>query len=55
MITVLTVNHGMKIGFADSPQNIQYQGVRAKSGWLGIRIMCPSGATCLPVDCCFFF
>jgi hypothetical protein len=20
--------------------------------WLGIRIMCPSGATCLPADCC---
>jgi len=20
---------------------------RAKTGWLGIRIMCPSGATCL--------
>jgi hypothetical protein len=23
------------------------------TGWLGIRIMCPSGATCLSVDCCF--
>ena len=23
------------------------------SGWLGIRIMCPSGATCLHADCCF--
>jgi len=22
-------------------------------GWLGIRIMCPSGATCLSADCCF--
>jgi len=21
-------------------------------GWLRIRIMCPSGATCLPTDCC---
>ena len=21
--------------------------------WHGIRIMCPSGATCLSVDCCF--
>ena len=27
--------------------------VTAKIGWLGIRIMCPSGATCLPTDCCF--
>jgi hypothetical protein len=26
---------------------------KAKSGWFGIRIMCPSGATCLPSDCCF--
>ena len=26
-------------------------GERTKSGWLGIRIMCPSGATCLPADC----
>jgi hypothetical protein len=25
----------------------------AKTGWLGIRIMCSSGATCLPVDCYF--
>ena len=24
-----------------------------KTGWLGIRVMCPSGATCLPADCCF--
>ena len=22
-------------------------------GWLGIRIMCPSGATCLSAHCCF--
>ena len=26
---------------------------RAKTGWLGIRIKCPSGATCLSADCCF--
>ena len=26
---------------------------KAKIGWPGIRIMRPSGATCLPVDCCF--
>ena len=24
-----------------------------QTGWIGIRIMCPSGATCLPADCCF--
>jgi hypothetical protein len=26
-------------------------GERAKTGWLGVRIMCPSGETCLPADC----
>jgi hypothetical protein len=31
----------------------KYVAFRRKAGWLGIRIMCPSGATCLPVDCCF--
>ena len=25
----------------------------AKTGWFGIRIMCPRGVTCLPADCCF--
>jgi len=24
-----------------------------RTGWLGIGIMCPIGATCLPADCCF--
>ena len=28
-------------------------GERTKTGWLGIRILCPSGATCLPENCCF--
>ena len=27
--------------------------IRRKTGWLGIRIMCPSGATCLFAGCCF--
>ena len=26
---------------------------KSKTGWLGIRIMCPSGATCLSAECCF--
>jgi hypothetical protein len=26
---------------------------KSKTGWLGIRIMCPSGATFLSADCCF--
>jgi hypothetical protein len=28
----------------------QHLGKRAKTGWLEIRIMCPSGATCLFAD-----
>jgi len=31
--------------------NHQHWGVKAKTGWLGIGIMCPSEETCLPVDC----
>ena len=27
--------------------------IRAKTGWLGIIIMCPSWATCQSADCCF--
>ena len=26
---------------------------KTKTGWFGIRIMYPSGATCLPTDWCF--
>ena len=26
---------------------------QTETGWLVIRIMCPSVATCLSVDCCF--
>ena len=43
----------IKLVFVASPLCTQHYGVRAKTGWLGIRIMCPSGATCLPADCCF--
>ena len=25
----------------------------AKTGWLGIRLICPSGTTSLSADCCF--
>ena len=32
---------------------MSHEGLRAKTDWLGIRIMCPSGATCLSADCCF--
>jgi hypothetical protein len=27
--------------------------LKARTGWLRIRVMCPSGATCLHIDCCF--
>jgi diaminopimelate decarboxylase len=33
--------------------SMQHLGVRAKTGWLRIRIMCLYGETCLSADCCF--
>jgi hypothetical protein len=40
--------------FVASPLSIQHKGERAKTGWLGIRIMCQSGATWwTSVECCF--
>jgi hypothetical protein len=33
--------------FVASPLNTQHQGEKAKTGWLGIRIMCPSCSICL--------
>ena len=42
-----------KIGIVASPLSMQHYGERAKTGWFRIRIMCQSGATCLPADCCF--
>ena len=43
----------IKLIFVASPLSTKHSGERAKTGWLAIRIMCPSGATCLPADCCF--
>ena len=42
----------IKLVFVTSPLSVQHLGERAKTGWFGIGIMRPSGATCLPVDCC---
>jgi hypothetical protein len=36
-----------------SPLTTHHDGVSAKTGWLGIRITCPSGAACLHAGCCF--
>jgi hypothetical protein len=35
----------MKLVFVASLLSKQYEGKIAKAGWLGIRIMCPSGET----------
>ena len=43
----------IKLVFVASPLSTHHSGKRAKTGWLEIRIMCPSGAICLPADCCF--
>ena len=40
----------IKLVFVASPLNMQPSGVRAQTGWFGIRIMCPSGETCLLTD-----
>jgi len=59
MVSVLAssvVDHGfetMKFLFVASLLSTQHKGKRAKTDWLGIRIMCPSGAICLSTDCCF--
>jgi len=36
-----------------SAKHATFLGERAKTSWLRMRIMCPSGVTCLSVDCCF--
>jgi hypothetical protein len=38
---------------ADLPLSAQYYEIRVKTGWFRIMLMCPSGTTCLPPDCCF--
>jgi hypothetical protein len=39
-----------KMIFDAYPLSMQHEGVRSKTVWFGIMIMCPSGATCLLVD-----
>ena len=46
-------NQRLRLVYVASPLSTQHLRVRAKTGWLRIRIMCPSGATCLSADCCF--
>jgi hypothetical protein len=43
----------IKLVCVASPPSTQHYGERTYTGWLGIRIMCQSGATGLPADCCF--
>ena len=38
--------------YVASPLSAQHWGARARTGWLEIRITCPSGAKYLPADCC---
>ena len=40
----------LKIVCVASPLSIKEK--KSKAGWFRIRIMCPSGATCLSADCC---
>ena len=43
----------VRLVFAAIPLCTQHKGVRTKTGWLGIGIICLSGATFLPASCCF--
>jgi hypothetical protein len=43
----------IKLAFVAFPLITQLKGVRSKTGWLRIRIMCPSVVTCLSVESCF--
>jgi hypothetical protein len=43
----------IQLVFVAFPLSTQHQGEGAKTCWLGIGIMCPSGATCLFADCWF--
>ena len=43
----------IKLVFVASPLSMQHKGEIARTGWQRIKIMCPSGATCLSADCCF--
>ena len=40
----------IKLVFVASPLSTQHLGKREKTGWFGIRIMCPSRAPCLSAD-----
>ena len=42
----------IKLVFIASPLSTQHYGKTGKIGLLEIRIMCPSGVTCLTADCC---
>jgi hypothetical protein len=42
-----------KLIFDASPLRTHHSGERTKTGWLGIRIVCPSVATCLSAGYCF--
>jgi len=50
MTTVLALS-AVNRGF--EPRLGQSKDYKIKTGWLGIKIMCPSGATRLPAGCCF--
>ena len=56
MLASSAVDHGFKPGSSQTEDYkilfllLQHYEERTKTGWLGIRIMCLSGVTCLPTD-----
>ena len=45
----------VKLVFVASPLSMQHKGEKAKTGWLGIRIMCLNEATRLSADGCLCY
>ena len=40
----------MQLAFAASSLSPHHDGEKAMTSWPGIRIMCPTGALCIPTD-----
>ena len=43
----------IKLTYVTPPVSTQHSRERAKTGWLGIGIMCSSGVIYVSADCCF--
>ena len=51
MLSSSAVDREFESRYQIKPLSMQHYGERAKIRWLGSRIMCPSGATCISSHC----